>query len=563
MGIVATIGFFDGVHRGHQWLIQQVLHEAQCRDARSLIITFDRHPRTVFAPGTAPACLTTAEEKMRLLQASGVDDIYVLPFDKAMASLTAREFMLRVLHEQLHVTALVVGYDHRFGRPVPAEGDVPPLELYRRYGHEAGIEVVEATPLEGGHVSSSAIRRALMDGDVDTASQLLGRPYTWTGTVVHGHALGRQLGFPTANLEAVEPRQALPANGSYAVRLGERAAMLNIGVRPTVDNSRQCSVEAHVLDYDGNLYGTRQTITFVQRLRSERAFRSRAALVSQLRRDEAQTRQALCGKPTWWQRLRESPLTYLLLFFITQAAGGAVGGLAMLLLPMLPPGLGSAVAARCNVMVIALLTANVAAIAAFAVCHPRRTTWRHLVGGFSARRIGGMVWMLLFAMLAIPCVNILQELLLPALPAVVDEATFSALMHDGAGLAVVCVLGPVAEELLFRGGVQMCLRRYPIVASAALFALVHLNPPQMPAAFVLGLLLAWAHAETASLAAPVCIHVLNNTSATVLTLCCPETDSLVELLGGSTMAWVVAVSCAAAMAALWLLWRRRPAARGV
>ena len=287
--MICTIGFFDGVHRGHQCLIQQVKDEARRRDAHSLLITFDRHPRSVFAPESAPSLLTSAGEKMELLQATGVDDIYVLPFDREMAALTAREFMAEVLKGQLGVGALVIGYDHHFGRP---QGEH--FEDYCAYGREIGIDVVLAHELEGEHVSSSAIRRALEKGDVAQAAHLLGRPYTWTGRVVHGHAIGRLLGFPTANLEAAEPMKLLPAKGAYAVEVTEAdekdgpkwQGMLNIGHRPTLDNGADTSIEAHLFNFDGDLYGRTLTLTFAARLRAEQRFDSEEALAAQLQRDK-------------------------------------------------------------------------------------------------------------------------------------------------------------------------------------------------------------------------------------------------------------------------------------
>ena len=290
--MVATIGFFDGVHRGHQCLIRQVRDEALRRGMRSLLITFDRHPRSVFAPAAVPPLLTTAEEKMELLRATGVDEIYVLPFDKEMAALTAKEFMQQVLKEQLGVEVLVIGYDHRFGRPAPAtksQGTLPTegFPEYQAYGREMGIEVVLAKELEGEHVSSSEIRRALAAGDVQRAAQLLGRPYTWTGRVVHGHEVGRQLGFPTANLVAVDSGQLtvgkmLPANGAYAVVGG----MLNIGTRPTIGNGSDVSVEVNLFDICDNLYGQTLTLSFIARLREERRFESEEDLIRQLQHDK-------------------------------------------------------------------------------------------------------------------------------------------------------------------------------------------------------------------------------------------------------------------------------------
>jgi len=300
--IVATIGFFDGVHRGHQYLIQQVQEEALRRGARSLLITFDRHPRSVFAPDSAPQLLTTAEEKMALLRATGVDDIYILPFDLAMAGLTAQEFMQQVLKEQLGVTALVIGYDHHFGkRPDshPARDGREGFEDYQAYGRELGIDVVPARELTGEHVSSSAIRRLLTGGDVAAASRLLGRPYTWSGRVVHGHEVGRQLGFPTANLEGIEPTKMLPAKGVYAVeciihpQMMHTQAMLNIGRRPTLDNGTDISVEVHLFDFNEDLYDSTLTLSFVAKLREEQRFDSEAELTEQLQRDRAAALKAL------------------------------------------------------------------------------------------------------------------------------------------------------------------------------------------------------------------------------------------------------------------------------
>jgi riboflavin kinase/FMN adenylyltransferase len=296
---VATIGFFDGVHRGHQYLIRQVRDEALRRGARSLLITFDRHPRSVFAPDSAPPLLTTADEKMLQLRATGVDDIFVLPFDRAMAALTAREFMNQVLKEQLGVTTLVIGYDHHFGRP---QGEN--FEDYQTLGREVGIDVFLAHELEGEHVSSSAIRRALETGDIATANHLLGRPYSWTGRVVHGHAVGRQIGFPTANLEAIEPEQQLPARGAYAVEVlktscdslatdAKVSAMLNIGCRPTLDNGSDTSIEAHLFDFEGDLYGQTLSLFFIARLREECRFTSEEALAQQLQLDKQAALQVL------------------------------------------------------------------------------------------------------------------------------------------------------------------------------------------------------------------------------------------------------------------------------
>lgn len=286
-GSICTIGFFDGVHRGHQHLIRQVRDEAIRRGMRSLLITFDRHPRSVFAPDAVPSLLTTAAEKMPLLRATGIDDIYVLPFDASMAALTAREFMQKVLRDELGVTVLVIGYDHQFGRPQNESKRRPSITDYQAWGREVGIEVVQAEELKGEHISSSIIRRALEAGDVKTANRLLGRSYTWMGRVVHGHGIGRQLGFPTANLETIAPEKLLPARGVYAVHGG----MLNIGQRPTIDNGSDTSIEVHLFDCHQDLYDQTLTLSFITRLREERRFESEADLIQQLQRDKEAAQQ--------------------------------------------------------------------------------------------------------------------------------------------------------------------------------------------------------------------------------------------------------------------------------
>jgi len=249
---------------------------------------------------------------MALLESTGVDEIFVLPFDKAMATLSAREFMEHVLQNQLGVSILVIGYDHRFGRPLNnplpvgtnSSHDVEGFHAYQSYGRALGIDVVLAKELEGEHISSSVVRKALATGDVAEAAHLLGRPYTWSGCVVHGHAVGRQLGFPTANLQAIAPDKQLPANGAYAVRVSvgapgepvmERAAMLNIGHRPTLDNGSELSIEANLLDFRGNLYGQTLTLSFIARLRAEQCFSSEEHLRAQLEKDRAVACQILCN----------------------------------------------------------------------------------------------------------------------------------------------------------------------------------------------------------------------------------------------------------------------------
>ncbi|MDO4995427.1 MAG: riboflavin kinase, partial [Bacteroidales bacterium] len=198
---VATIGFFDGVHCGHRFLIRQVREEALRRGMRSMIVTFTRHPARVLRPEAELHLLTTTDEKMRLLRETGIDDVQMLPFTPQLAALSARDFMERVLRDRFNVRVLVIGYDHRFGHN-RAEG----FEDYVKVGCEIGMDVVQARELDGGqHVSSSAIRHALAEGRVEDAAAMLGRPYSLGGTVVRGHHVGTDLGFPTANLRLDDP----------------------------------------------------------------------------------------------------------------------------------------------------------------------------------------------------------------------------------------------------------------------------------------------------------------------------------------------------------------------
>lgn len=288
---VASIGFFDGVHRGHLCLIEQLRDEAGRRGMGSLLVTFDRHPRTVLSPSQVPPLLTTLEEKERLLRETGVSEIAILPFTLELSRLSAREFMEQVLRRELGVEVLILGYDHAFGHGGGS------LDDYVRWGRETGIEVVRAHELSSLMVSSSKCRRLIEEGDVRGAAEMLGRFYTLSGEVVRGFHVGHELGFPTANLQ-VDAEKVMPRNGAYAVWAtladGERhGGMLNIGTRPTIGNGETTSVEVNLLDYDGNLYDQRLTVEFVVRLRDERRFDSRSELMSQLALDEAAARELL------------------------------------------------------------------------------------------------------------------------------------------------------------------------------------------------------------------------------------------------------------------------------
>lgn len=285
---VATIGFFDGVHRGHQFLVNHVVDTAHRENRQAMVITFDCHPREVLRADFQPRLLTTLAERLRLLEHTGVDTVAVLHFDEAMAGLSAQAFMRDVLLGQLRVMKLFIGYDHRFGHN-RAEG----FADYVRYGREMGMEVVQspAFELEGINVSSTVCRRYVAEGEMEKAAHSLGYLYMLEGTVTHGYRKGRELGFPTANLVLSDSRRLVPALGVYAVkvRIGQEAAwrmgMMNIGTRPTFGGN-ELSLEVHVLNFSDNLYGQMLQVAFLSRVREERRFDSADALARQLEKDK-------------------------------------------------------------------------------------------------------------------------------------------------------------------------------------------------------------------------------------------------------------------------------------
>ena len=285
-GSVSTIGSFDGVHRGHQYVVQQVMERARALGLRSMVVTFPNHPLKVLRPDFKAQLLSTAEEKTELLQATGVDTIAMIPFTEALSQLTAREFMQHILKEQLNVRVLVIGYDNHFGHDHKSFLD------YVEYGKELGIEVVHNNELPGEEkVSSTTIRNALMEGDTDTATRVLGHPYYIRGKVVSGFHIGRKIGFPTANIE-VDTDKLIPADGAYCVRAeGYGYGMMNIGHRPTLDNGPQRSIEVHLFDCDADLYGEQLKLEFVQFLRPERKFETIDELIAQLERDKKECRK--------------------------------------------------------------------------------------------------------------------------------------------------------------------------------------------------------------------------------------------------------------------------------
>lgn len=288
MARIATIGFFDGVHKGHRYLFKQLNEEAAARGLKPLIVTFEEHPRTVLQSDYIPKLLSTKEERKALLSAYG--EVVMLRFS-TIRDLTAEQFMIR-LKEEYGVEVLLMGYDHRFG----SDGLRNP-EDYCRVGSKQGIEVLRMEEYQDGtqHVSSTEIRTALEKGDVERAKELLGRPYALFGKVVHGKGLGRTIGFPTANIEPEEPNKIIPMAGVYEVKVkGERSLVngewsLVIGdcslVKGICNIDAKGTIEVHLLGYKGNLYGQSLTIQFMQFIRKERQFHSLDELQQQIKAD--------------------------------------------------------------------------------------------------------------------------------------------------------------------------------------------------------------------------------------------------------------------------------------
>jgi riboflavin kinase/FMN adenylyltransferase len=289
-----TVGNFDGVHRGHQALVSAVVARARETGGVSVVLTFEPHPARVLGPDRAPAALTTLAQKEELLALLGVDRLAVLPFDDGVAKLPPEAFARQVLHGALGARHVVVGESFRFGHR--REGDARTLEAL---GEGLGFSVRALPPVlaQGSPVSSSRVRDDLARGDARTASALLGRPYFVDAPVVRGDGRGRTIGVPTANL--LPENEILPARGVYAARcrVGAAAwhpAVANLGQRPTFGGEHP-TVEAHLIDFDGDLYGARVRLEFHDRLRGEQRFDGVPALVARIREDVAQARALLSG----------------------------------------------------------------------------------------------------------------------------------------------------------------------------------------------------------------------------------------------------------------------------
>ena len=292
---VATVGFFDGLHAGHRALINELKTLAALNSQKSILFTFATHPRQVLNPEFQPDLLTTLSEKLKQLETTGIDVCVVLEFNAAMAKLSAFDFIKTVLKEQYNVSTLLIGHDHRFGHN-RNDG----FAEYQQFGKELNVDVIQAkrfTTATDAQISSSQIRFALLNGDIEQSNRLLTYPYSIQGKVVEGFKMGRKIGFPTANIVLDNKNKIIPTIGVYAVMVywnkQSYKGMLNIGVRPTLNNGKNISIEAHLFDFNQDIYNESIELEFIQKIRDEVKFDGLDKLIEQLGKDEVTARKIL------------------------------------------------------------------------------------------------------------------------------------------------------------------------------------------------------------------------------------------------------------------------------
>jgi riboflavin kinase / FMN adenylyltransferase len=292
---VLTVGTFDGVHAGHRVLINKVVDVAKTNNARSVIVTFDPHPREIINPGAAGIkLLSSLDERRELLADIGVDVMVVIPFDRDFSLLSSEEFVKNIIWKKVGVSHFIIGYDHHFGRN--REGTI---DTVNRLGKELGFDCFVVSKQEVGDktVSSTAVRKAIMEqGDMELAASFLERYYILNGKVIHGDKRGKEIGYPTANIQPDNPAKAIPKQGVYAVwvRSDQKfyPGMMNIGKRPTFEGSTEV-MEVHIFGFNNDIYGRDIHVQFVKRLRDEKAFSSVGDLIEQLKKDEHKARIVL------------------------------------------------------------------------------------------------------------------------------------------------------------------------------------------------------------------------------------------------------------------------------
>ncbi|RYZ52163.1 MAG: bifunctional riboflavin kinase/FAD synthetase [Sphingobacteriales bacterium] len=285
---VLTIGTFDGVHQGHKQILEEVVLHARQVNGTSIVITFEPHPRKLLFPGQSLGLLTPLEQKLDLITAAGIENIIVAPFTLEFSRLSAEQYIEAFVVDKVHPETIIIGYDHHFGHDRAGN-----IGLLRAFQEKFGYHVLEipAQLIDQAAVSSTKIRKALNTGKVEHAAVMLGRNYSMKGVVIEGAQLGRTLGYPTANLELIDPDQLIPAIGIYAVRVnwkgGVYNAMMSIGYNPTVSDAQKLNLEIHLFRFHENIYGEELEVFFVARLRNEEKFPSVEALREQLHKDKA------------------------------------------------------------------------------------------------------------------------------------------------------------------------------------------------------------------------------------------------------------------------------------
>lgn len=293
---VLTVGTFDGVHQGHRTLIETVVKKAQEQNARSVIVTFDPHPREIITPGNPSVrLLTTLEERCELMTDIGVDLMVVIPFNRDFSLLSSEEFVEDVVFNKIGIKEFVIGYDHHFGRD--REGTI---ETVKEMGTNLGFNAHVVSKKEVGEttVSSSKIRKMINEkGDVEEAAKLLGRFYILNGTVVHGNKRGKGLGFPTANIKPDHQRKVVPKVGVYAVKVRINGqifnGMMNVGIRPTFSEGYERTLEVHIFDFSDEIYGKPIQVRFITRIRDEIKFEGKEQLIQQLNKDKSVAKEIL------------------------------------------------------------------------------------------------------------------------------------------------------------------------------------------------------------------------------------------------------------------------------
>jgi riboflavin kinase / FMN adenylyltransferase len=285
---IITLGTFDGIHLGHRNIIDRLTEHAAANKGRSMLITFDPHPRNVVSDDFKLKILSTRREKIRILEKLGIDNLFIIRFTKEFASQTADEFFKHFIINGTGISDMIIGYDHHFGKG--RSGDIKTLEELGKI-YNFGITVVPEVKVNGQIVSSTKIRQALESGDLDTANKFLGRYYTLSGTVISGDKRGRELGFPTANIKVDDKDKVIPALGIYAVEfiVDHKAykGLLSIGKRPTFYEEGEIVPEVYIYDFSDDIYGKFVTVNIIARLRGEEKFNSVEELISQMKRDKA------------------------------------------------------------------------------------------------------------------------------------------------------------------------------------------------------------------------------------------------------------------------------------